>query len=101
MELLHPELAKIASRYDEIVNLCKVNKITIYKANDLIGKLFARDDNGIYWSIDPRNGRWFYVDMENNKIFAEPPIFGAVNYDINLISETKRRYDYKVYKKTN
>jgi hypothetical protein len=37
--------------------------------------------------------------MENNKIFAEPPIFWAFNYDINLISETKRRYDYKVYKK--
>jgi len=99
LELLHPELAKIASRYDEIVYQCKINKITIYKANDLIKKLLARDDNGIYWSIDPRNGKWFYIDMENNKIFAEPPNFGGVNYDINLLSETKRKQDYKVYKK--
>jgi len=99
MDLLHPELAKIAERYDEIVNLCKINKISIYKANGLIGKLTARDDNGVYWSIDPRNGKWFYIDIENNKIFAEPPTFGAINYDINLLSETKKNHNIRIHKK--
>jgi hypothetical protein len=99
MSTLHPELAKIAIRYDEVVELCKLNKLTNEKAYKIIIKLVARDDIGLYWSIDPYTGKWFYYSSNGLKIFSQPPAFGAINYDINILSSNEKATSVKYRRK--
>lgn len=86
MKKLHPELAKLAVRYDAIIDLYNLNKKTASEAHFLISKLSARDDFGLYWSIDSLNGKWYYTSYENKKIYSNPPENGTRDYSLDILS---------------
>jgi hypothetical protein len=85
MTKLHPELAKLAVKYDAIIDLYNLNKKTAVEAHSLIAKLSARDDFGLYWSIDSFNGRWYYISYENKKIYSNPPEMGRIDYSADAL----------------
>lgn len=69
---LHPNLAKIAAAYDEIVGRVQRNMTTPAAARTEISQLEARDDEGVRWSIDPDSGQW-----------VRKTAFGDVEFDPN------------------
>lgn len=79
---LHPNLAKIAAAYDEIVERANRNALTAPAARDLIAQLEARDDEGVRWSIDASTGAWIrktaFGDLEFD---SAPPTSGYATPD--------------------
>lgn len=39
----------------------------------------GRDDSGLVWTINPRNGRWCYRNLRGELVEAEPPRFGVAS----------------------
>ena len=85
MSTLHPNLARIAAMYDEIVSDLNTGKISANQAHRLILTLSAKDDNGVEWSINPENGVWRYRSLSGDLREGEPPQYGMASmtpYDI-------------------
>jgi|LauGreSuBDMM15SN_2_FD.fasta_scaffold00287_8 hypothetical protein len=76
MSTLHPNLARIAAAYDEIVLSFGSGLLSAPQARARIEALSARDDNGVEWSIDPDNGDWRYMSRDGSFAYAEPPTWG-------------------------
>ena len=55
---LHPNLAKLAAAYDEILDRIARGQVTSVAARAEIAQLEARDDQGVRWNIDPDTGEW-------------------------------------------
>lgn len=75
---LHPNLARIAAAYDEVVLDFQQGRIQAAEARRRILALVARDDNGIEWSLDPDSGRWRYRTKWNDFAHGEPPSYGVL-----------------------
>ncbi len=73
---LHPNLARLAASYDEIVESHRSGKISAREARGRIAALVGRDDTGLLWTINPDTGRWSYRNLRGELVEAEPPRFG-------------------------
>jgi hypothetical protein len=90
---LHPNLARIASEYDEICSLFAANRIDAGEARRSIASLAARDDNGTIWTIDPASGDWVYRDIHGNHIPGTPPAWGYATPTAYDLTRTPARHD--------
>lgn len=73
---LHPNLARLAAAYDDVMERYARRQLTPGQARDQILALVARDDNGVLWSISPDTGRWQYRNSRDELVAAEPPAYG-------------------------
>ena len=76
MSPLHPNLARIAAEYDQIVSSYQQGQIAAHQAAAKIAALAAKDDAGVEWSIDPVSGTWRYRTIDGRFLEAEPPAWG-------------------------
>jgi hypothetical protein len=79
VEALHPNLARIAARYDEIIKLLNNKQLTPSQARTMIEKLAARDDLGVEWSLDPDTGKWRYRSKDGLLLPGNPPSWGLAS----------------------
>jgi hypothetical protein len=79
MTPLHPNLARIAARYDEIATDVTSGRISSVEGRRRIGTLVAKDDNGVEWSIDPESGNWRYRTLDGRFVPADPPMWGMAS----------------------
>jgi hypothetical protein len=77
---LHPNLARIAAAYDEVMELYHRGQLAPVEARRRVLALVARDDNGLEWSIDPDTGHWRYRSHFGELVTAEPPSFGVAGF---------------------
>lgn len=73
---LHPDLARVAVAYDDIVERHSRGAITAAEAQRAIDSLVARDDNGVQWKVDSLTGRWKFKDASGSYSFGQPPESG-------------------------
>ena len=73
---LHPNIARIAARYDEILGRFARKQISATKAHREIAALVARDDEGTLWSIDPKTGGFLRETRTGTLIPDTPPTYG-------------------------
>lgn len=79
---LHPNLAKLAAAYDEILERMARQQITTATARAEISQLEARDDQGIRWNIDPDSGQWVRKTALGDIEFDDaPPTYGYMTPD--------------------
>jgi hypothetical protein len=83
---LHPNLARIASEYDNIFLLWSTGKIEAKEAQYRISRLSAPDDNGELWHIDPQTAEWYVLDQSGRKQKRTPPNYGFASVSPYLIS---------------
>jgi hypothetical protein len=74
---LHPNLARLAAAYDEIVERHRQGRISPRQARGEVAALMGRDDSGLVWTINPLNGRWCYRNLRGELVEADPPRFGV------------------------
>ncbi len=73
---LHPNLARLAARYDDIYARFARGSIGPEAARSEIAALVARDDEGTQWSLDPDSGRWLRRTISGGLVPDEPPTYG-------------------------
>jgi hypothetical protein len=73
---LHPNLARLAAAYDNIVERYARAEIDPRQARAEIAGLVARDDEGVLWSIDPDTAKWKYRDRSGDVHVGQPPAYG-------------------------
>lgn len=78
---LHPNLARVAAAYDEIVDRMSRNVISPAQAFSEIAQLEARDDQGVRWSIDPQSGDWVRKTFTGDQQYDTPPTHGYATPD--------------------
>lgn len=87
---MHPNLARMAATYDQIVEDVTSGRISSATARSKIEQLEARDDEGVRWSIDPDTGnfvrRTAFGDME----YDTPPVSGVASLDPYAVSSPGR-----------
>jgi hypothetical protein len=79
MTPLHPNLARIAARYDEIATEVISGRISAVEGRRRIEALVAKDDNGVEWSIDVETGTWQYRALDGRSVPADPPMWGMAS----------------------
>jgi hypothetical protein len=77
---LHPNLARIAAAYDDVMSVYRSGQITPAEARRRVLTLVARDDTGLEWSINPDSGLWQYRNQFGEMITGNPPAYGVVNF---------------------
>ena len=75
-EVLHPNLAIIAAKYDAIQQDFARGLITPQEAQARIRRLEARDDQGVTWVISPSDGRWYRRTVDGRLVPDTPPRSG-------------------------
>jgi len=75
---LHPNLARIAAEYDEVVKNFKNGMLTQSEARRRVLALTARDDEGLEWSFDPDTGMWRYQNKWGDYVLSDPPLAGVM-----------------------
>lgn len=93
MKSLHPNLAKIALRYDEIIEAYQRKEFDEQGAYQLLANLNARDDNGVLWRINAVSGSWEFKQFNGLWSQGEPPIFGfegATIDDFNSVDSLRK-----------
>lgn len=88
---LHPNLARIAAVYDDIVLRFSRGELNAADARGQILALMARDDNGTMWSIDPDTAGWRYQTLQGRLEPGEPPMSGLATptaFDLTRDSRT-------------
>jgi hypothetical protein len=73
---LHPNLARIAAAYDDVVSRASRGEISAAQARAEVLHLVARDDTGVLWSIDPSSGKWMRRKFNGEMVFDTPPTYG-------------------------
>lgn len=73
---LHPNLARIAASYREICGRLERGQVDLTRAHVEIRELVARDDDGVQWTINPRDGGWMYLARTGQWTPGEPPRSG-------------------------
>ena len=76
---LHPNLARIAAAYDDIVARHGRGELSAAQAQRAVAALVARDDNGVQWKIDELTGRWKYRESSGEYVPAQPPSSGVAS----------------------
>jgi hypothetical protein len=75
---LHPNLARLAAAYDQILDQMAAGQLKPAEARARIHQLEARDDEGIRWSIDPDSGEWVRkTAMGDLEYDDNPPTHGV------------------------
>lgn len=93
---LHPDLARIAVRYQRVRSQNIQGQMSDAEANVALSELVARDDHGVQWSINPRDGGWQYLGGDNVWRPAEPPEHGiaaATAHVLDAAAGGKERWD--------
>lgn len=73
---LHPNLARLAAAYDQIIERFSRGELDAMAAKAAISTLVARDDEGVQWSIDPASGEWLRRTRTGEVVPGSPPAFG-------------------------
>lgn len=89
-ENLHPNLARMAAAYDQIIEQLDAGMITATQARSRIDQLEAKDDQGTRWSIDPESGDFVRRTAFGELEFGTPPAFGVASLDAFTISDPDR-----------
>lgn len=84
---LHPNLARLAAAYDDVMERYQRRMLTAGQARDRILALVARDDNGVQWSISPDSGRWQYRNARGDLVDGEPPAFGVATHTAHDVAD--------------
>ena len=79
MTPLHPNLARIAARYDELAAEVASGRISSLEGRRRIEALVAKDDNGVEWFIDAETGTWRYRALDGRSVPADPPMWGMAS----------------------
>lgn len=98
VELLHPNLARLAAIYDQIVEAHAVGRIDSTTASAEIRKLQARDDQGVVWAIRD-DGRWYRKTRDGHLVPDTPPTTGipAVSpFDVSPPNYRSQNPDYNL-----
>lgn len=77
---LHPNLARLAASYDDILEQFTRNQLSAEQARQRISALVSRDDQGVQWCISPDDGQWYRVTIHNQLVRDEPPEVGLATY---------------------
>ncbi len=75
VEQLHPNLARLAAVYDQIVESFTRKEIDDLEARSRIRRLRARDDQGVIWSLR-EDGQWYRQTRDGQLIPDTPPTSG-------------------------
>lgn len=70
---MHPNLARIAASYQQILGRISRGEIDLVRAHGEIRELVARDDQGVQWTINPRDGGWMFLSRNGQWMPADPP----------------------------
>lgn len=73
---LHPNLAKLAAAYDEILERYNRGQINAAQARAEIIALETRDDQGVRWTLDPDTGAWTRRTALGGSQVDAPPQWG-------------------------
>lgn len=73
---LHPTLARLAAQYDQIVRDYRDGRISETDAHSRIKMLAARDDTGVFWRINPTDGKWLRQTVYGDWVEGTPPESG-------------------------
>jgi hypothetical protein len=73
---LHPELARVAVAYQDLVQRFALGRIDSTQASVQARELVARDDDGTMWTINPRDGGWLRCSVFGEWAPGEPPCSG-------------------------
>lgn len=74
--VLHPNLARIAVRYQELVDAYARQEIDAAEAGVRMRELVARDDDGVQWTVNPRDGGWLRCTVWGEWVPGDPPRAG-------------------------
>jgi hypothetical protein len=77
---LHPNLARIAAAYDDVMTEFRGGRLSPAEARRRVLILIARDDNGLEWSINPDTGGWQYRNQFGEMMSANPPAYGVAGF---------------------
>lgn len=77
---LHPNLARMAAAYDDIMERFARNQITKEDARYRISNLVSRDDQGVQWCISPDDGQWYRQTVGGRLVKDTPPQAGVGTY---------------------
>ena len=86
---LHPNLARIAVAYQDLVQAYASGLVDANRASVLMRELVARDDEGVQWSINPRDGGWLRCTVWGEWVSANPPQHGFATLSAWELSGTK------------
>jgi hypothetical protein len=73
---LHPNLARVAVAYQDLVQRFAYGRIDATQASVQARELVARDDDGVMWTINPRDGGWLRCSAFGEWAPGEPPRHG-------------------------
>jgi hypothetical protein len=73
---LHPNLARLAASYQQILGRLQRNEVDLPHAHVEIRELVARDDEGVQWTINPVDGGWLFLSRSGEWLPATPPESG-------------------------
>ena len=76
---LHPNLARIAVSYQDLAKNYANGVIDASTATVLARELVARDDSGVMWTINPRDGGWLRCLHNGTWVPGDPPRDGFAN----------------------
>lgn len=90
---LHPNLARLAAEYDNIIERFSQHRINGIQARAEILALIARDDNGTQWSLDPDTGKWCYRNIRGQLVEADPPAYGLATPTAHDLSRNPNAFN--------
>lgn len=85
---LHPNLARIAAAYDDVVARASRGELSAAQARSEVSRLVAKDDEGVDWSIDASTGLWMRRKFNGELVFDTPPTYGLATptaYDLSRV----------------
>lgn len=77
---LHPNLARLAATYDDILEQFTRNQLSPEEARFRVSSLTARDDQGVQWCINPDDGQWYRMTVQGRLVRDVPPEAGVATY---------------------
>jgi hypothetical protein len=96
---LHPNLARVAVEYQRVCERYARREIDETAANREIRNLIARDDEGVAWTVNPRDGGWVYWSVRGEWVGGEPPRAGVASlsaYDFRGPGEVDANPDREI-----
>lgn len=90
---MHPNVARLAVRYDELYTRWRAGQLSGEQARALMLDLSERDDQGVRWGIDPDTGRFVRMTAFGELEFDTPPASGVLTPDAFSYSGQARSDD--------
>jgi hypothetical protein len=90
---LHPNLARIAAQYDDVLRRFSLRQIDNAAAQAEISALQARDDEGVIWRLDPKDASWLRKARDGSWIKGEPPRSGLATPTAHDLSRDPRVFN--------